>query len=110
MPFSDLSKENTQLKNTQRELLEKLEVQQKDFDTKQTVSGDHVKFKCFLCLHMNATKSKGSWSQLIHVMAKVFIDFLDSLKVQRYIRKGKQKHHCDTNQTGTVRDKTLGQD
>ena len=59
MPFSDLSKENTQLKNTQRELLEKLEVQQKDFDTKQTVSGDHVKFKCFLYLHMNATKIKG---------------------------------------------------
>lgn len=55
-------------------------------------------------------KSKGFWSQLVHVMAKVFMDFLDSLKVQRYIRKGKRKHHCDTNQTGTVRDKTLGQD
>ena len=55
-------------------------------------------------------KSKGSWSELVHVMAKDFIDFLDSLKVQRYIGKGKRKHHCDTNQTGTVRDKTLGQD
>ena len=55
-------------------------------------------------------KSKGSWSQLVHVMAKVFIDFLDSLKAQRYIGKGKRKHHCDTSQTGNVRDKTLGQD
>lgn len=61
------------------------------------------------CIWMQQ-KSKGSWSQLVHVMAKVCIDFLDSLKVQRYIGKGKQKHHCDTNQTGTVRDKTLGQD
>ncbi|XP_078363001.1 hamartin-like [Oculina patagonica] len=36
LQLRDLFNENTQLKYTQKELLEKLEAQQKDFDTKQT--------------------------------------------------------------------------
>ena len=38
-----------------------------------------------------------------------FLGLVEGTEVN-YIRKGKWKHHCDTNQAGTVRDKTLGQD
>ena len=36
--FRDLVNENSQLKYDQKELLDKLEAQQKEFDTKQSVS------------------------------------------------------------------------
>ena len=37
--FRDSKNENSQLKYAQKELLDKLEAQQKEFDTKQSVSG-----------------------------------------------------------------------
>ena len=54
--FRDLWNENDQLKYTQKELLEKLEAQQKDFDTKQTVSGDQGGPACYLYLDINIQK------------------------------------------------------
>ena len=41
--FRDSQNENSQLKYAQRELLDKLEAQQKEFDTKQSVSSAQSK-------------------------------------------------------------------
>lgn len=43
--FRDSQNENSQLKYAQRELLDKLEAQQKEFDTKQLVSSAQSKWE-----------------------------------------------------------------